>query len=136
MDNVSFKANLKISPDFYKSVSKGMPDGYAETLAADFKKFIDHPKIKAATEGDTVELSAVKQQGGHGIEMKFISDKLPEAFKTEIHTGKTSKVDLGRLKYWTYMFLCHKQGEKPRAFETGFKMIERVLFNNQKIFPR
>lgn len=137
MDNVSFKATLKIDPDVYKNISKDMPAGYPESLVADFKKFINSPKIKAATEGDVIEIKTAKQKGGHGLEMKFISAKLPETFETEIHSSKKEpQISLGSLKYWTLMFLCHKQGEKPRAFESGFKMIERVLFNNQKIFPR
>lgn len=137
MKNISFKASLKIDPSLYTKLPKETPSDFPEKLISEFREFLDLPKIKQATDGDIVELSRAKHTNGFALEMKFITNKLQAPFETGIYTNnKIPTINIKDLKYWTFMFLCHKQGEKPRMFESSFKMIERVLFNNQKIFRR
>ncbi len=137
MNNVSFKANLIINPNLQKNLPAGTPEEFPEKLINEFREFLNQPKIKQATEGDIIELKKGKHKGGFALEMDFISDKIKEPFKTGIYTNKKiPDIKPGELKYWTYMFLCHKKGEKPRMLESSFGMIERVLFNGQKIFRK
>ena len=137
MDKISFKANLKINKNLYKNLPLGTKAEFPEKLINEFSEFLNHPKIKKATEGDTIELSRGKNSNGFAIEMNFSSPELANDFKTGIYTNKkVPDIKPQELKYWTYLYLCHKQGEQPRLFESSFQMIERVLFDGKKVFNR
>lgn len=137
MKNISFKANLNINQNLYKDLPSGTPKEFPETLIQEFTEFLNNPKIKQATEGDSIEIKRAKHTSGFALEMDFVSDKIKEPFKTGIYTNKKiPDIKSNDLKYWTYIFLCHKKGEKLKALESSLKMIERVLFNGQKVFKR
>lgn len=138
MRNISFKASLNIDNNIYKELPSGAQSSKIQNVLGDYTAFLESPALKKATDGDSIIISRAKEKGyGFSLGMKFISDKLKEPFETVICTNKNSNnISSGELKYWTYMFLCAKKGEKPRMCESSFKMIERVLFNGQKVFKR
>ncbi len=137
MKNISFTANLKIDNNLYKNLPKGTSRDFPNKLISEYKAFLEMPKIKQATEGDIIQIKKAKHKPGFALELEFISDKLKEPFKTGIYTNKNIPDFKSQdLKYWTYIFLCAKKNEKPRAFESSFRMIERVLFDGQRIFKK
>ena len=137
MNNISFKANLKINNNLYKNLPQGTSSDFPVKLIEEYKRFLELPKIKKATDGDIIEIKKAKHTAGYAIELEFLSDKLKEPFKTGIYTNKSIPDFKSQdLKYWTYIFLCAKKNEKPRAFESSYRMIERVLFDGKKIFKK
>lgn len=137
MNNISFKAELKVNQNLYKNLPAGTPKEFPDKLIGDFENFLKIPQIKKATEGDVIEISKAKHRGGFGIDLNFITKATGKVFQTGVYTNKqTPEINVNDLKYWTYMFLCDKKGESPRTFESSFRMIERVLFNGNRVFKR
>lgn len=126
MNNISFKATLKIDPDFYKNIPKGVSKDYPKSLISELTEFINLRGVKEALEGDIIEIKREKVTYGDSLDMKFISDKLSEPFVANIAEPQIKPKDL---RLWTLVFLCKKNNEKQRFGETVFGMVKRIFPN-------
>lgn len=138
MNNISFRANLELDSSLYEKLPKGTPSDFPDQMISEFREFLDIPNIKAATDGDTIELKSPEHRGyTYALEATFSSESLKETIIQSIYLNeKIPNINPNKLKMWTLAFLCYKKGEKPIGGERERDMIERVLFNGEKIFNR
>ena len=129
---ITFGANFRVNNNVYdRLASPEERDAVAKTVS-EYEKFVNHPKIEALTEGDTIELKRAKHRGGYALELEITSPKLDEPYITGVYTNKKEPTISHRdLMHQTYLYICHRLGEKPRFFESSFGFIDRVLFDGK-----
>lgn len=111
-NSINFCANLKIDRSVYENVPQKAAFGYPENVIEEYKKFLDIPKIKQLSEGDTVELRAKRYCGrGFALEINFICKDNPD--KTILGAGiynsrNEANITSASLIYQTCQYLCEK----------------------------
>ena len=101
--SISFRANIKINPNIYQGL-KGAELEHMQKTVQECVDFMEIPRIKKATDGDTLEFSKATVKGyknAHNIRLTFSNDNYKEpveidfcGFKAEqIKTGSMSRTD-------------------------------------------
>ena len=129
---ITFGANFRVNNNVYDKLTSPEARAAVEKTVSEYEKFINHPKIEALTKGDTIELRRGKHRGGYALELKITNEKFDKPYVTGVYTNKKEPAISNRdLIHQTYLYICHKLGEKPRFFESSFGFIDRVLFDGK-----
>lgn len=133
--SLNFCANLKIDKSVYQKIPPKHIEGYPDAVIEEYKKFLEIPKIKQISEGDTIELKASGYCGkGFALKVNFICGSNPE--KTIKDAGVYNSKNEANIKSidlveQTCQFLCEKYDLKYNSM-SGRKNPIRVLIDSIK----
>lgn len=136
---ISFGANLIIDKNFGKKTPKKIDAENLQNVAREYREFVETDRVvNALTEGDTIEISTKSARDGYYINMNFFEKGSEEPVEVPICIGKgvDSQFRTSSLKFFTYWFIAHKSGEKPRFSESIFKYTKRGVMEYAKMHAK
>lgn len=126
---IAFGANFSVNKNVYNKLDAQDIEVVDKTIS-DYKNFLKCPKIEALTKDDAIELKRAKHHGGFALELEIKNKDFKEPFITGVYTNKKQPTNIfSHLKHETLLYICYKNGEKPRFFESSFGFIKRVFQN-------
>lgn len=128
---VSFGAKLKIDENYGKNVPSYIDKENVETLASQYKTFVDKSKILSTLiPDDTIVLSSKKHSSAFSVDLDIYDKNSDEPFKTTVCVSRGVNKPIFRvqsLMFLTYQYIAFKFDKKPGFFETGFRHVKRAM---------
>lgn len=133
--SLNFCANLKIDKSVYQRIPPIHTEGYPDAVIKEYRKFLEIPKIKQISEGDTIELKASGYCAkGFAFKINFICASNPKKTIKDagVYNSKNeAKVRTMDLVQQTCQFLCEKYNLKYNSI-SGRRNPIRVLVDSIK----
>lgn len=127
---ISFGANLVVSPDIYQKLSPQDAGELKDTLGR-YKSFLDLPKVKQMSLGDTVTISKAKApKGKYAFKVDFSCSSNPDVSLGDagVYNASSPKsLSLGVLILQTLQFLCNKYDTRFFGMENPEKTVQGLI---------
>ena len=108
---IPFRANLVVSPDIYQHLS-AQDEGELKNTLAQYKRFLDLPKVKQMSIGDTITKSKARaSKGKYSYKLDFDCAVYPDKTIQDAGVYNVSSpkdLSLFMLNLQTIQFLCNK----------------------------
>lgn len=123
--SISFGANIKINPNIYQGL-KGEELEHVKALVKECVDFMEIPKIKKATETDTLEFSKSTTRGyknAHNIRLTFDNEAYKEPVEIDFCGFEAKKLKTGMILDQIFLYLHNIKFKIPQRFSSDHKMM-------------
>ncbi|MBR2386521.1 hypothetical protein IKA92_04410 [bacterium] len=127
--SINFKANIKINPNIYQGLN-GEELKHIEGLVKDCVDFMEIPKVKKATEGDTLEFSKSTTRGyknAHNIRLTFNNDAYKEPVEIDFCGFEAKKLKTGMILDQIFLYLHNIKFTIPQRFSSDHEMMRNEV---------
>ena len=123
--SISFRANIKINPNIYQGL-KGAELEHMQKTVQECVDFMEIPRIKKATDGDTLEFSKATVKGyknAHNIRLTFSNDNYTEPVEIDFCGFKAEQIKTGSILDQIFLYLHNVKFNIPQRFSSDHKMM-------------
>ena len=134
--SISFRANIKINPNIYQGL-KGAELEHIKKTVQECVDFMEIPRVKKATDGDTLEFSKATVKGyknAHNIRLTFNNEAYKEPVEIDFCGFKAEEIKTGSILDQIFLYLHNVKFNIPQRFSsTHESMRDEVIQELLKI---